>query len=789
MTTPSIIRWVDGLLLTLFLLAVGSSSTAVPINSDLPIGAWAPYSSRHLGPCYLADNLHGMLFTFPIIVGMEEPGEFISNLKLMQYPWWHGQSASTNSNTEAPFLATTPGIVEAADGNYGYWRYSIPFTSKEAPNAPLGVISPRTMQGGLATVECWPAFAGKSNGLLIRITLSAPKATGPLPFVVDLMGGVDPMNSMLKPGDISVSGDMATGTLTLASPQCPYHFVLAARTDLPIDLRTLNGPVFDPKITVGAMVGKSQIGLKPAVGAGIWADMRISGLMLSPGKTMVLPLAIGVGKNHEEALESAEMLLSNMDELYKMALAQHEKVKFQAPAPWVGREMAQLLLNLTYKDYRRTYIPSRDWGAYASEPGGNIALALTDYRPDLAAAQLNAWFLTMLSPTRSLQPVRVPPSNLFALWQLYERTHDKELLRRFYPYAKRRYVELYPDAGTADVPWKQFDWAADIVSDPAGAYRSRSGMPGLPLWNHIKTLSGGPATHFATPDYAAEVLRSAAILLRMAVILNEGQEEEGRYRRDIHSAIAALNRMWDPASGFFEPIDTQTGRFVNDGGNSVMGLLPLITGHLAIKEAELKDLLRQLENKNIWSQWGVRSLASSSPSYRPDYTWRGGVSANVQWMIWKGLLDLGEAPLAARLAQNVTSGWQSAITDTQWCPAFLNGGTGKPEGWPDSSGDASAIIPLADAMLVPGTVSTGWDTEVGQLHYDEKTDKLMVELLCHQEKTSAGAIVVMGKPEVRYRVGGAVREMVKADATGVVAIDFPTGDGVVRLWVHPAIEK
>lgn len=536
-------------------------------------------------------------------------------------------------------------------------------------------------------------------------------------------------------------------------------------------------------------MGKDQLSLKPAVGAGIWADLRISGLMVSPGKTMMLPLAIGVGKNHEEALESAEMLLSNMDELYKMAIAQHEKVKFKAPAPWVGREMAQLLLNLTYKDYRRTYIPSRDWGAYAPEPGGFIALALTDYRPELAAAQLNAWFLTMLSPTRSLQPVRVPPSNLFALWQLYERTHDKELLRRFYPYAKRRFVELYPDAGTADVPWKQFDWASDIVSNPASDYRSRSGMPDLPLWNQIKSLGDGRTPHVATPDYAAEVLRSAVILLRMAIILNEGQEEESRYNRDIRSAIAALNRMWNPANGFFEPIETQTGRFVSSGGISVMGLLPLITGHLGIKAAELKDLLRQLENKEIWSQWGVRSLTSSSPNYRPDGAWTGGISANVQWMIWKGLLDLGEAPLAAHLAENVISGWQSAITDTQLCPAFLNGSTGKPEGSPDTSGDASAIIPLADAMKVPGAVSTGWDTEVGQLHYDAKTDKMMVELLCHEEKTTAGAIAVMGQPGVRYRVGGAVQEVVKADASGAVAINFPTGDGVVRLWIHPANEK
>jgi len=165
---------------------------------------------------------------------------------------------------------------------------------------------------------------------------------------------------------------------------------------------------------------------------------------VAPGETVSVTLCVGIGSASDSALESASTLLSQADDtlpngmrrkgdgLVTKAWNAHHALRFTSGADVLDQLMTQSLVNVPFDQLRRVGVPSRQdtqgifGGTYQPAAGGLIALGWIGYRPEWASAQLNAYFLTQgkAEPLPD-NPQAVPPTNLFALWELYQRRHER----------------------------------------------------------------------------------------------------------------------------------------------------------------------------------------------------------------------------------------------------------------------------------------------------------------------------------------------------------------------------
>lgn len=700
---------------------------------------------------------------------------------------------------------------------------------------------------GEAVVDYLPAFADPSaDGLLVRVTLTN-RATEPQTYFVDLLGGIDEPGAAFRPQDLTVLAASENSAAIVRHARCeavfalganatPYHRRLYRVSDayfLPagaVTQRDASGVVLPPGLLSPAAAGNgpaddSEAGRRhehrpkpqkeerdekpPALGnadtapstpdSPLWGLTRLDDIPVAPGETVTLFFCVGVGKDEQTSQDSARTLLGLAEDtmpsgtlrpgVVTKAREAHHAARFTSGDAAIDRLMAQSLANVPLFDWRRVGVPTRQdrpgrpGGVYQPEEGGLIALAWAFYRPDFAAAQMNAWFLTNRSADAPIaQPRAMPPTNLFALWELFQRTHNREMLARFYPYARRRYRELLAAGRVKADDWL-FAWPA---TGPNGAADPTPAPAG----------TGQEKPHVYAPDYSAYVIRAAKILRLMAEQTRQPAGEISGYEHDGAEAARALNTtLWDSTRRLYlskaasSANAASTEASAADAPGTSSGLLPLLAGADALAPEQRAALLKMLvDPASFRSRAGLRSASKAQSGYRAEAAGQGAVAFEGNWLLWKALLDLGEADTAHKLAEGVLNGYRAAQTASDTCPEWLDGDTGAAGGAADYSGSACALVPLYSAYHVPGTLSTGWDINLLDTHYDGPSDTLHAVFRALNATTPGALICVLGKPNGRYTLSGALTGPVTADADGVVTLTAPHDTTTQSLDITPTRE-
>ncbi len=835
-------KLVTRLCAALTLIWIGGSAqaqTPAPAKAaaatELPLGAWGPYSRTNGEPCCLADRLLAQLFAFPIVIGQRReemifrqtrtadgktrlrPERAVLERRAMGLSPMEA-AADDHANGDKAFLNRHARVVEA-DAEGLLWSAQIPFEpaglAQEVATPPgADPPAPAEWGAGMATVECFPAFADPTaEGLLIRVTLTN-RSAAPETYYVDLLGGMSGPAPQFAPEGLTVdTGKSVEDGVTIQHAKCPAIFALAsdasryAQTTFALRTYRVSDAYFAPE---GAMTQRDATGIAlpcgliapgaaanppqdkgrktaqaqsdnaaPPAAAGQWGLTRVDDITLGPGESATLFLCVGVGKDKDAARDSAQTLLSLADDAtilgqprvgaYTKAVAAHRKAGFVSGDAVLDRLMAQSLVNVPFTLFRRVGVGSRQdrpgrWaGIYQPTEGGSIALGWIAYRPDWAATQLNAWFLSSGNPDKlPPHPIAVPPINLFALWELYQSTHDREMLEHFYPFAHRRYRELLSAGRPNDTTWL-FSWqdsALRKAQDPT----------------------------LYSPDYSAYVIRAAKILRRIATILGRPAAEIQDYTRDITEATRALNAtLWDAGHGLYVSRSAASaGAAAKPEPARLNDLLPLLAGSEALSAEQRAALLKTLTDPaTFWSEAGLRSVSKADPAYRAGLRSSGPVAFGLNWLLWKALLDLGETTTARQLADALLQGYHKAQTEAGFCPEWLDGDTGAAGGVTDYSGDACVLLALQAAYHRPGTISSGWDTDLLGSRYDAVSDTLHLAF----RTTAAGKnalLCVMGKPNAHYTLNGALTGSVTSDAAGVLTLTPPDDSSTRQLDIAPA---
>jgi glycogen debranching enzyme len=263
-----------------------------------------------------------------------------------------------------------------------------------------------------------------------------------------------------------------------------------------------------------------------------------------------------------------------------------------------------------------------------------------------------------------------PPIFAWAVWQVYEQTHDIDFLQAAYPGLQLNY---------------EYWWSHNMVGGSlfTGGFL---GMDNLPR--------GAPGT--AQADASAWMAFFARDMARIASELHDPNGSE-RYWVDRGTIQEAINnRLWDDTTGFYYDLNAD-GSFVLQ--KSYSGLIPLIAG--VVPPERLPTVLTALRDPSQFlGTAGIRSLSAASQFYLPgtagqgvNSNWRGPVWVPINYLLVEALQDVDPSSaedVRARVVGDVEADFQQ----TGRLHEFFDGNTGMGLGADEQAGWTALVANL-----------------------------------------------------------------------------------------------
>ncbi len=190
-------------------------------------------------------------------------------------------------------------------------------------------------------------------------------------------------------------------------------------------------------------------------------------------------------------------------------------------------------------------------------------------------------------------------------------------------------------------------------------------------WDQRRISSESPF-FVADPGTTAILLRAERDLAALAQLLGEPSAGvAGRIAR----MEAGFDRLWNPEAGNYCALDLRTGRHAEVGTSA--GFLALYAG-IVDRRAELLEQLAILDRRTGRL---VPSYDPRSPLFDHRRYWRGPVWTHVNFMIARGLGELGEETWANRLRGDTAALIRSAGFSEYFSPVTGEGCGGGTFSW------------------------------------------------------------------------------------------------------------
>lgn len=752
--------------------------------TELPVGPWGSYSLRDLAPCRLTSRKLAPMFRFPIVVGLQQNqilpiGSRTPQGKTRLRP----ERAATllRSRGLAPLAGPGSDSLPTAQIREADAAGLLTVTHIAFPAEPPAGSAVSTAIDGEAEAAWFPAYIeNEAEGLVVRIAITN-RSNRPQTWFADLYAGLDSPNPLFTASDLAVTPAPDGHSVSLKHTRVQDVYTLLARGgDFPDRCQRVAASQFGPAGASGSLDSAGAV--RPAEGGegDSWALARLSGIPLAPGESRTLIFAVGVGADEEASLNSARALQALAEDrvtkagslregLYRIAVAAHNAAKYRSGSAIMDRLMAQSLVDTPFHDLRRVGAPTRaHGGGYQSGEGGWTALGWIDYRPDWAAAQINAWLLTNTAAQKTLDRiVATPPTDILAMWELFQRTHDRDALERFYPFAMWRLRQFIESGRAREGDWL-FSWPVAVVM-AASSKAPPVAEAAIPVGE-------------AAPDYSAYVLLAARVMNDAAIVLERPQEERDALRTVIDSTGASLKqRLWDEPSGLFgfRPIGADQAVPHAQPGR-LAGMLPIAAGPELLTEAQAAALKRRLsEESSLFGRFGLQDAGARGDS--------GGATVpfGPHWIVWKALLDMGEPQLAQQAASRVLAAYAAAAQASGGCPQRLDAADGAARGAADWSGDSACLIALYAAYHRPGMVSCGWNTYLLDDRYEAAKDVQRIVFRSFLRSAKGALLCVMARPNAQYQLRGGINATLTTDAGGLLTIPLTADPTTQQVEIRP----
>lgn len=334
------------------------------------------------------------------------------------------------------------------------------------------------------------------------------------------------------------------------------------------------------------------------------------------------------------------------------------------------------------------------------------------------------------APAHPTSGIVQPPVHAIAAWEIYRRAPDAAAreaaaaqLRWLYPrlVAQQRYLFTCRDIGGGGLACLVHPWESGQDNSPAWDEALAAVPVYPPLTRYRRDLATAASSQRPTNvDYARYIL--IAQRYRRFAYVDDGPGEQYLFLvecpgfnaitaaaehalADIAAVIgcdpvphreqasrltrALVERLYDPATGMFHALDLYTGRL--SPKRCLNGLLPLILPDLPSEQ--VKHLLEEAGSPRFGlapdMSIPLPSYDRCAPDLEPERYWRGPVWVNMNWLLWRGLIQHGYPSLAAALRRATVD-----LVRGGGCYEYFHPYTGQGIGTPEFSWTAALTLDL-----------------------------------------------------------------------------------------------
>ena len=337
----------------------------------------------------------------------------------------------------------------------------------------------------------------------------------------------------------------------------------------------------------------------------------------------------------------------------------------------------------TQGQFIRHFTPGKWWNSLYTWDGGFIALGLNEIDTEKSIQFLNTYTTPVGSQSAFIHHGSPVPVQMYAFYDLWNKTQSKELLNYFYPRLKQYYEFMAGKAaGSTTNPFKSNllkTWDYFYNSGGWDDYPPQKAVRD----NHLESTVSPVIT-------TAHMIRTAKIL-RKAAFETGNKADVKAYDADIQKFTAALQTIaWDTNSGYFSyMVHDESGnakeplRHPESKTNFNMGLdgaYPIFSG-ICTPQQDSILLDKIFSEDHMWSKAGICVVDKQAPYYRIDGYWNGAVWMPHQWFMWKTMLDLGRTDLAWKIAERALDVWKKETDETYFTYEHWFAKTARGAGW------------------------------------------------------------------------------------------------------------
>ncbi|MGS2618816.1 MGH1-like glycoside hydrolase domain-containing protein [Micromonospora sp. LZ34] len=203
-------------------------------------------------------------------------------------------------------------------------------------------------------------------------------------------------------------------------------------------------------------------------------------------------------------------------------------------------------------------------------------------------------------------------------------------------------------------------------------------------------LAAGHPFLVECPLFNAALGLAEHTLARIATVV--GADPGPHRERAARITEALVRRLYDPATGTFQPRDLRTGRLVP--ARTVLGLAPLVLPDLPARQVDALVVEARSARFGVARRMDrpLPSYDRTAPDFEPLRYWRGPSWLNIAWLVRRGMLTHGRPDLAAGLRESMVE-----LVAGAGCHEYFHPDTGAGLGSPAFGWTAALLLDvLAD---------------------------------------------------------------------------------------------
>ena len=393
----------------------------------------------------------------------------------------------------------------------------------------------------------------------------------------------------------------------------------------------------------------------------------------------------------------------------------------------LGNQLLQaaLLSNIVYPIYTqrqqiRHFTPGKWWNSLYTWDLGFIALGLQEIDLQKSYEVINAYTTSVGNQSAFIHHGSPVPIQFFAFFDLMNRTQSKDLLAYMYPRLKQYYQFMVGETKTSTMKM-----SSNLLKSWDYFYNS-GGWDDYPPQKYLRDNPSIRPT-ISPVITTAQCIRAAKIMRLCANQLGYTSDMVG-FDEHIEKMSAALQQhAWDDSIGYYSyVVHDAKGKaqtfFRNPADQSnfnkgLDGVSPLIAG-IATETQQKKMLANLFSAKHLWTPFGISAVDQSASYYRTDGYWNGTIWMPHQWLMWKSMLDMGEADNAFKIAHTALALWKRETQETYSTFEHFIASSGRGAGWSQFSGLSSPVLNWFAAYYTIGRVTTGFEVWIQQQQFN-----------------------------------------------------------------------